>query len=124
MASDSQSFLRPSSASWNALGSSPSVCAPSSTVIVRHTIAMLIRVAAEIRFMAIAPFQFPAIFLTGSKLPVAHTDLRFQESTQPLLILLRFVFLLANATLALASLFIFTRFENRQRVEPAPHRQR
>src|SRR4051812_42634515 len=122
MANDSQSFFRPSSASWNALGSSPKVCAPSSTVIVRHTIAMLIRVAAEIRFMAIAPFPFSAHHAFRKSDP---TRLRLQKSTQSLLILLLFDFLGACATLALALfVFIFARFENRQRVEPAPNRQR
>src|SRR5689334_1253648 len=108
MARDSQSFFRPSSASWNALGKSPMVCAPSSTVIVRHTIAMLIRVAAEIRFMAIAPFRYPAYTSHHS----GKSDLGFEKRTQPLLVLLLFIILIIRAALTLAAaLFIFAGFE-------------
>src|SRR4051812_7546247 len=117
MASDSHSFFRPSSASWKALGSSPSVCAPSSTVIVRQTIAMLIRVAAEIRFMATRPF------VSGNLACPAEPEL-LKHRTQSLLILLVGILIFSgHATLALPLFIIFTQFQDRQRVQPAPNRQ-
>src|SRR6267142_4104899 len=99
MARDSQSFFRPSSASWKALGSSPSVCAPSSTVIVRQTMAMLIRVAAEIRFIRRALSDSGIV---GQGCPTYRL---FEDGTQSLLILLVGILILiwsVRATLALA----------------------
>src|SRR5882672_11351177 len=101
MARDSQSFFRPSRASWKALGSSPKVCAPSSTVIVRQTMAMLIRVAAEIRFIRRALSDSGIV---GQECPTYRL---FEDGTQSLLILLVGVLIFgACATLALA-LFVF-----------------